>query len=184
MPDKTDARQVVERSSALLDIAHENTLPVDADHNQICTFEEESEVFFRVLGHIKSMAPEHRKSSVKQPAAVNPLETSAISSGKHSVRTVQSELDTNLKHASGPMSLSSADLDSDRYDTIISIFAVKIVDRLTNLDHLDNILDLEQAQLIVQENLQLFSDSLEWEDRDHRLHLQTQMPQFFRKHGL
>lgn len=82
------------------------------------------------------------------------------------------------------MSLSSADLDSDRYDTIISIFAVKIVDRLTNLDHLDNILDLEQAQLIVQENLQLFSDSLEWEDRDHRLHLQTQMPQFFRKHGL
>jgi hypothetical protein len=107
---------------------------------------------------------------------VDSLKMSADFSGNH---PVQSELNTagDLKHASGPM--SSVDLDSDYYNWI---FALEIVDRL-NLDLLDDIPDREEAQLIIQESLEFFSYSLEWEDRDHRLHLQTQVHKFFPKHG-
>jgi hypothetical protein len=43
-------------SSTLLGTAREYSSPVDADHNQLCTFKGESEIFLRVWDLIKKMS--------------------------------------------------------------------------------------------------------------------------------
>lgn len=52
--NSTDQRQVVEKHSALLETAHEEQLPVDADHSAMCKFEkDDDQTFEKVYKRIK-----------------------------------------------------------------------------------------------------------------------------------
>lgn len=56
IPSANDGVQIVEKSSALLDVEHEEQIPVDANHSLICKYEkEEDSAFEQVYKRIRRM---------------------------------------------------------------------------------------------------------------------------------
>lgn len=51
-----DQAQIVEKNSALLEVSHEEQIPVDADHSAMCKFETDQDATFeKVYKRIKRM---------------------------------------------------------------------------------------------------------------------------------
>ena len=58
----TDQIQIVEKHSALLEINHEEQIPVDADHSAMCKFETgDDDTFEKVYKRVKRMRNNPRR---------------------------------------------------------------------------------------------------------------------------
>ena len=59
--------QIVEKYSALLEVSHEEQIPVDADHRAMCRFETDSDVTFeKVYKRIKRMSNNPPRMAIEQ----------------------------------------------------------------------------------------------------------------------
>jgi hypothetical protein len=59
--------QIVEKDSALLETAHEEQIPVDADHSMMCKFETDNDATFeRVYKRMKRMKNNPRRVALEQ----------------------------------------------------------------------------------------------------------------------
>ena len=64
---RTDALQVVEKHSALLEVDKEDQVPVNADHSQICKFEkEDDDTFEKAWKRIERIRKETSPASMGQ----------------------------------------------------------------------------------------------------------------------
>ena len=63
----TDQIQIVEKHSALLEVDHEEQIPVDADHSAMCKFETDGDdTFEKVYKRVKRMRNNPRRVANKQ----------------------------------------------------------------------------------------------------------------------
>jgi hypothetical protein len=60
-PSTTDRVQIVEKHSALLEVEHEEQIPIDANHSAMCKFEADSDdTFEKVYKRIRRMRTDSR----------------------------------------------------------------------------------------------------------------------------
>jgi hypothetical protein len=63
----TDYTQIVEKQSALLEVEHEEQIPVDANHSTMCKFEaDDNDTFEKVYRRIERMRREPRPRAIGQ----------------------------------------------------------------------------------------------------------------------
>jgi hypothetical protein len=63
----TDCTQIVEKYSALLEVEHEDQIPVDANHSAMCKFEVDSDdIFEKVYKRIQRMRTDPRPGRTNQ----------------------------------------------------------------------------------------------------------------------
>ena len=66
-PLTTDRVQIVEKHSALLEVEHEEQIPIDANHSAMCKFEADSDnTFEKVYKRIRRMRTDPRPRVTNQ----------------------------------------------------------------------------------------------------------------------
>lgn len=67
LASSTDCTQIVEKHSALLEVEHEEQIPVDANHSAMCKFEaDSSDIFKKVYRRIQRMKTDPRPGRTNQ----------------------------------------------------------------------------------------------------------------------